>query len=309
LILGELFINRGSTKAPDRYIRQSATASKLLPWEVIWSLTCLFHDPGYLSEKIWATIFFACGIPNQLPSDQPLPEQLKEQLNDAWDVVHKQTAEDIVSLYQRLTKESEWTPPRFDDPDATSFHGALRQTYFDGVRVGHSLQSGIYLINYCVNDETPPAPGYDKQIALTACEIAALSMMFHDQHCRNVMRTSQVQPLSFEQLPYSSVLMFVDALQDDRRDITKNQFNEHGVLEGLNVYTEGDHQVVSARVCLQELPIESWPGRIEEYEDVTRWINTKSKTRFAIDYQSRAWSQVAGRSPRHVAGRRGRPAR
>jgi hypothetical protein len=299
LILSELFATRGTAASPDRYIRQKAGDSTLLPWEIIWVLTCLFHDPGYIGEKIWLTISFAYGLPNQLPSDQPIPEQIREQLNNAWDVDHKQIGEDIVSLFQRLVRSEDWVPPRLINTEAASFQSALRKTYFDGVRVGHSLQSGIRLINYCEMDPTPHPAGYDRKVALIACEIAALSMMFHDQHCRKVMRESHIQPLTFEQLPYSAVLMFVDALQDDRRDITENRFNEHGVLEDLGIYQDGEHRVVRARVCLQEVPLKYWASKVEEYEDVMRWINANSETQFTIDYRTRAWKQRAhGRAPR-----------
>jgi hypothetical protein len=289
LILGHLFSDRSSSRPPDRYIRHSSASPKLVPWEVIWTLTCLFHDPGYITEKIWVTISFVTGIPNQLPSDQPIPEQIKEQLNNAWDVDYREIGEDIVSLFRRLRRGEAWAPPRFTKEEAASFDTALRKVYFDGERVGHSLQSGIHLINYCSTDKTPPPDGYDAKIALAACEIAALSMMFHDQHCRNVMREAKVRPLTFEQLPYSVVLMFVDALQDDRRDIKKNQFPTHGVLVDMDIRREGDHDIVKATVCLPELPLSWWPSKIEEYEDVLRWINSQSKTEFVIDYQERAW--------------------
>ncbi|MGA8368245.1 MAG: hypothetical protein ACLQMT_02710 [Candidatus Acidiferrales bacterium] len=304
LILGHLFEGRSSSKPPDRYIRRAATPSRLLPWEVIWVLTCLFHDPGYITEKIWVTISFAYGFPNQLPSGQPIPEQIREQLNNAWDVYHSQIGEEIASLFQRLTRGDTWTPPRFSKAETASFRGALREVYFNGTRVGHSLQSGIHLINYCASDKTPPPGGYDPEAALTACEIAALSMMFHDQHCRNVMREAKVRPLTFEQLPYSAVLMFVDALQDDRRDITKNSFRAHGVLTDMNIRSEGNHDVAEASVCLQEVPLKWWPSKIEEYEDVMRWINAKSKTQFVIDYQTRAWGQQARKTHRPGARRR-----
>ena len=74
---------------------------------------------------------------------------------------------------------------------------------------------------------------YDEEKAYKACEIAALSMMFHDQHCRRIFDESEIRPLAFEDLTYAAALMFVDAIQDDRRDVTKNKFPKHGVLEDL----------------------------------------------------------------------------
>jgi len=91
--------------------------------------------------------------------------------------------------------------------------------------------------------------------------------------------------VSFEQLPYASTLMFVDALQDDRRDIGRNVFRKHEILNSLQINTRC--QKVNATVCLRELPVQNWPYRIAEYDSVTRWINKASDTTFKIDYLSR----------------------
>jgi hypothetical protein len=80
--------------------------------------------------------------------------------------------------------------------------------------------------------------------------------------------------------------MYVDFLQDDRRDITKSRFNRHGVLASIEVFPEP--RTVKAEVCLPERPIKDWPSRIAEYESVMGWINAKSETKFKIDYRSRA---------------------
>lgn len=289
LILSDLFSNRKPTEPPDRYIRDTTRQSRLAPWEVLWSLTCLFHDPGYIAENIWLTVSYAYGFPNQLSGGELPPEQIREQLLNAWDSLHSETSGDLVSLFQRVRSEGSWIPARLERTEISSFRGALQKSYFDGQRVGHSLQSGLHLINYCVSDETTQCVGYNPKTALTACEIAALSMMFHDQHCREVMSQAGVNPLAFEHLPYASVLMFVDALQDDRRDIKKDRFPKHGVLENVQVFTEMGQKAVRARVCLPELPLSWWPGKIEEYESVMRWINSTSKTKFMIDYRTEAW--------------------
>jgi hypothetical protein len=80
--------------------------------------------------------------------------------------------------------------------------------------------------------------------------------------------------------------MYVDCLQDDRRDITVSRFNVHGVLASISVSPQ--HRTVKAQVCLPEIPIKGWPGRIAEYESVMKWINAKSGVTFTIDYRSKA---------------------
>ena len=123
-------------------------------------------------------------------------------------------------------------------------------------------------------------------MALTACVIAALCMMFHDPRCRAALQSSGIPPIAYESLPYACVLMYVDSLQDDRRDISVSRFNKHGVLASVTI--SPTLRKVNAQVCLPEVPVKGWPGRIAEYESVMGWINAKSDTRFTIDYRSRA---------------------
>jgi hypothetical protein len=82
--------------------------------------------------------------------------------------------------------------------------------------------------------------------------------------------------------------MFVDCLQDDRRDISVSRFKRHGILASIKISSQ--HRTVKAQVCLPEVPnkIKGWPGRIAEYESVMEWINAKSETKFTIDYRTRA---------------------
>ena len=61
--------------------------------------------------------------------------------------------------------------------------------------------------------------------------------------------------------------MFVDSLQDDRRDISRSRFRERGVLRGVKVAAE-DGGVVEAVVCLREVAVKGWAPRIAEYESV-----------------------------------------
>jgi hypothetical protein len=83
-------------------------------------------------------------------------------------------------------------------------------------------------------------------------------------------------------------LMFVDSLQDDRRDIAQPRFPEHGVLSDLRIDVQ--KKVVTAEVSLPEVEkgVFGWPGRIAEYIDVLNWINTTPGVKFVIDYKTRA---------------------
>jgi hypothetical protein len=285
LLLGMTLIDRPRSAVPDRYIGGEA---KLAPWEVLWLLTCLLHDRGYIAEKFWSTLSVTHAFTDQLPDDQPVPESVARALNDAWETQFREARTDLRDLYEKLT--GSWSPGRFKKETGDRFEEALRKAYFDGKRASHSLHSGLDLITTCNSDKTAKRSMYNPKKALAACEIAALSMMFHDQHCRQILREGGILPLAFEDLPFAATLMFVDAIQDDRRDVTKSTFQRRGVLEDLTITMINGIASVRATVCLPLVELQYWPAKIQEYEDVMKWLNTASRARFSIDYKTRSWN-------------------
>src|SRR5260370_1309579 len=92
------------------------------------------------------------------------------------------------------------------------------------------------------------------------------------QRCRAILTDEGIDPIAFEHLPYACLLMFVDALQDDRRDISQSRFRACGILREITIASDGS--VVEALVCLREVPVKGWAPRIAEYESVMYWINS-----------------------------------
>ena len=111
-------------------------------------------------------------------------------------------------------------------------------------------------------------------------------MMFHDPRCRAILTSHGIPPIPFERLPYASLLMFVDSLQDDRRDISLSRFRERGVLGQVRIAPDGS--AVEAVVRLQEVSIKGWAPRMAEYETVMSWINSESEIKFRINYMTEA---------------------
>lgn len=284
LILNTLAIARKHTVIPDRFIaptrREPQPALKL--WESLWALTCLFHDPGYMGENFWQTFAVAIGADARVEDDVATPDPVITRINNAWESEFLEARNYLIGLFKRVA--GLWKLSGFGGGNpADRFDPALRRAYFNGRKCGHSLVSGLNLIKRCRKTKAVPAKNYDEEKALKACVIAALSMMFHDQHSRHTLVVNEVPPISFEDLPYATTLMFADALQDDRRDITVSKFPKEGVLEKLSV----THGKVLATVCLPRIPVKWWPGKIVEYQSVMGWINSVSETKFFIDYQSR----------------------
>jgi hypothetical protein len=281
LVLGQVFEKAERVQIPEKYIQQTNGPAKLLAWEALWFLTCINHDPAYSAEHFWSNYAYSIGIPGTATSE-PIPEEVVEYLVEAWDTTYKGARQDLSQLYNNV--RGKWDPPQLV-PHDPAFDRALREAYWNGEKSSHSLISGLMLVMGCLHDRAAKSKQYDKTIALKACDIAALSMMFHDQHCRQVLATNDVQAISFDVLPYASALMFVDSLQDDRRDISTMEFTKHGILVSIH-YDKTANEVV-ADVCLSELPLKFWPSKIVEYESATRWINSVSKTHFRIDYKTR----------------------
>jgi hypothetical protein len=259
-ILGELSGGHKVIAEVDRFIDNRKDGSRLNPWEVLWFLTCMFHDPEYTAEKFWANFRFTFGIVDDAGADEEIPDQIKQQIRDLWNSKYAAPRRDLHDLYNRTVRK--WVPPSIAKKGPDLFDKAVRRAYFDGRVASHSLISGLRLINSCRSQNVPRPKKFSSDMALTACVIAALCMMFHDPRCRSVLQHSGIPPIAFESLPYACVLMYVDSLQDDRRDISISRFNKHGVLTSVNVNPE--QYRVHAEVCLREVLVPGWPGRIAE---------------------------------------------
>jgi hypothetical protein len=282
-VLGMLYGKKKYIAEVDHFIEDSSSVPKIYPWESLWFLTCVNHDPAYIAEKFWGTLRFSYGVEqDEASEDEELPDSVKQKIRDMWDSKFVGPRQDLHDLYNRTVRR--WVPPSLRKAGGDSFDNAIQKAYFDGRNTSHSLVSGLRLISLCRSLNVPRVKAYDPETALTACEIAALSMMFHDPRCRAILTSHGIPPIAFERLPYASLLMFVDALQDDRRDISLSRFRERGVLKEVTIL--GDGTAVEAIVSLQEVSIKGWAPRVAEYETVMSWINSQSEIKFRIDYKT-----------------------
>jgi hypothetical protein len=285
VILGEAFATRRATEPPDAFVtaQNQDLVGRLKPWEFLWFLTCLNHDPGYIGEKFWPALQARYGLNPATSAKRPIPTAVAESLINGWDTDLREARIDLLALYDRV--RNVWVPPRAANT-APAFDAALRIAYFDGERSSHSLLSGLTLIQGFGQDLTQIAlPAETRTRCLAGCEIAALSMLFHDQRCRELLQEHRVPPIPFEQLPYASLLIFVDAIQDDRRNIAINSWPRHGVLNALEVIQNGT--LFRARVCLREIPLKYWPSKLVEYDSALRWLNSSVNMTFEIDHRPR----------------------
>lgn len=284
IIFAELFQGRKNTARPDRFLSDPGKLSRIMFWESLWSLTCLFHDPGYLAQNPWSTFHLTLGVKHNARESAEIPEAMLRRIDETWEVEYKVARDDLLDLFKRTC--GSWSPNSCGADVAKNFDGALRRAYFNGSRMSHSVLSALSLIQLCRNDHTVKAKGYDSTKALIASEIAGLSMLFHDQGCRDKLEAAGLPPVPFEELPYAATLMFTDALQDDRRDVSLGEFPKQGVLDALSI--DSQEQTVTATVDLRRTALERWPFMVAEYENATHWINRESETKFFIDYGTKA---------------------
>jgi hypothetical protein len=291
LILGAVllapFLNGRTTTSPESFISDDQGVSELAPWEVLWIFTCLFRDPGYVAEKLGATFNFNFGVRGVFEPDMDIPEVLVRALERAWDTYWAPARHDLRTLFQQLT--GTWTSVRSGESIWERFDEALRLAYFNVDRGGglHSLLSGLRLIDICSEEpEGVKHTSYSKTVTQNTSVIGALCMLFHDENCRDIFDRHGIPPISFELLPYAAGLMFVDALQEDRRDINATDFPVEGFLGDFSVDVSA--ATVSVSVRLQAIPIQYWSYKIAEMRSVLKWINQGSKTQFSIDYEAPA---------------------
>jgi len=263
----------------DKLLSRFPRRARLKPWESLWALTCLFHDPGYLGQDFWHLLEFGHGLSPSNENNYDIPLEAASRIENAWQTRHlfarRRMAARLCNSVSIISPQS----PR--SKRLRQIDQVLRSAYFDGTTTGHSLVSGLSLINLCNTDRTHHNRYYDKTTAQLACEVAASGMLFHDQSCRETLVGAGVKPIPFETLPYAAMLMFVDALQDDRRDISTIRFCRSGVLQSITIEREG--RIVRAQVSLPHLELKYWPARIAEYESVMWWINSGSNAKFLID--------------------------
>lgn len=284
VLLAECFPHRSPDTDPDRIIAADGAILRQHPWETLWALTCLFHDWGYIAESFLSVIDYNYGFSGHLMDgvELDISDSVARQITAAWDTEYASARTDLIDLANNLARR--WRPHQFRTASDSRLQEAIRSIYFDGSRFGHSLMSGLVLINRCNGDRAAKNVSYNKEVAMSACSIAALSMVFHDSHARAAFTRVAVPQITFEALPYAGMLAFVDALQEDRRTIEKTCFPRQCVLQDVAVNAE--RRTVTAKVNLRYARLESWPFKVAEFAEVLEWLSRGSQWHFAINYLS-----------------------
>jgi hypothetical protein len=283
IILNRLCKDRRTDSFPENILYQNNRQYvNMKPWESLWFLTSLFHDPGYVSVDLRPLLAIECGLEKDHNINNYISDDDREYIKNTWDPqffkARKLMAEFYIKAFQQEKRE------QFKKDIIKRFDYAAQRVFFDGKKLGHGLISGLKLIHSCISDNTYHNRYYNRSIALKACTIAALCISLHEQRFRTALVKDGLSPINFDKLPYANVLMFVDALQDDRRNISESIFPKVGSLEFLRINKANG--IITARIRLNHLELNEWPAKIAEYENVMRWTNSGSKIKFVIDYRT-----------------------
>ena len=209
--------------------------------EYAWLLTAMYHDLGYLiqhapsvDEALYGDINVAGERTNALPELELVRRQ--EQWQSVQGKIHRRQ---LVSLYDHLTQDEirdGWTAVTLlagEVPDhpldralslnfmAPNTHGAA-----GALRMIREIESRL---------RSPSAPSETQQFVMPHVYLAALSIPFHDWRLRLALREEGIGALSTRRFPLASLLMFIDSIQDDRRDPMGLKFEERDALQDIEV--------------------------------------------------------------------------
>lgn len=226
--------------------------------EYIWLLTALYHDIGYLVQRgreVREQLYgVELGVDRRGERRESLEDHEASERNEYWQSqpyrIHRKQ---LVSLYEHLTQESiggDWTGETLlaaDVPDHP-LDRALTENFMSAQ--GHGAASGLRMV--CEIERRMRGSNLTlaaRQSLMKHVYVAALSIPFHDWRARELLREAGIETLSTRRFPVAALLMYIDSIQDDRRNPSSLAFEERDTLRNLNV----EEEVVKAEVDLAEV--------------------------------------------------------
>jgi len=192
--------------------------------EYVWLLTSLFHDVGYLVERaadLERIQFGTSQLDIALEGGQ-IPDYVLAQRQQVWDGGNYPLARtQLASLGHYLASQqsrSPWVPETIIPETLPShlFDRALYRGYM--IPKCHGVASALRLLvelhPYLLREPDPDK----RQFLLKHIYLAAVSIPFHHDAFRACLRALGINSISTYRWPFASLLMFIDSVQDDRRD-------------------------------------------------------------------------------------------
>jgi len=272
MLLGCLVMD-GCPGSFEGFLAEAFPGTSGMSIEYVWLLVALYHDVGYLAqrgEEVMAMRFGAAAAVNLLTGEREaaLAEHEIALRDRMWQqyALYRRT---LTSLYDHLTQPtitSDWAPDTLSPPRKHPLDEALRQSFAS--QESHGAASAFRLLadvsEYVGKADSPDRPFLQKHAYL-----AALSVPFHDWHVRREMVKQGIYAVRTSRFPFAALLMFIDTLQDDRREPVAVGPENSDLLEGLVV----EDDTVSAVIDVGRLDPERLEKKRREAAGVLEFLN------------------------------------
>jgi hypothetical protein len=207
--------------------------------EYVWLLTVLFHDVGYPIQRRAETSQMLYGVP-AITEEIAIAER-----KQAWEnPVYRACRAQLVSLYQHLTQAavtSDWSPDPFPVPERHPLDMAFTDSFLHS---GHGVASSMRMLADFFS--SVPSSISHRQFLAQHIFLAGLSIPFHDYPVRLALRKVGIETISCARFPFAALLMFVDTVQEDRRE----RIQQPDVLTGISA---------TGNAATAEMNLRLWP--------------------------------------------------
>ena len=186
--------------------------------EFAWAITSLYHDIGYPASLHGSII----GEAYDCQDDKLLVEACAMRSRQfVWESKHARGAKVLDHLFSHLTTRPK-TPWVYDafarESSSSSFHTSLQAAFVE--HGTHGAHGALMLKGFIDKTIMRIQNTDDREYLYHHLGLSAMSVLFHDPHVRNIFRKNGIPSVRLADFPFSGLLTYVDAIQDDRRDIS-----------------------------------------------------------------------------------------
>jgi len=206
------------------YERFNALAKKYgddIILEFIWILTSLYHDIGYPVLLQQSLICQTYGLERENNSAL-IDDCMKQNRQEIWNSPDYCLIVKILNnLFGHITnnKRGKWVFDGFPHPDqSTKFYNSMKTSFIE--EGAHGTAGTLLLALLTIKQIRGIEGNKDREFIYRHIMLASMSILFHDLKVRNCFRKNSIKNIRAEDFPFSILLIYVDILQDDRRDLT-----------------------------------------------------------------------------------------
>lgn len=225
--------------------------------EYVWFLTVLFHDVGYPIEKYQETSEMIYGVPT-ITKEQAISER-----KVAWESPPYITSRaQLISLYDYLaqdTIDSAWSADPYPMQKTHPLDVAFEKSFLGQ---GHGVASCMRMLADFYKSATTTKS--ERQYLVRHVFLAGLSIPFHDWRVRKSLTEEGITRIKTSRFPFASLLMFVDSIQEDRRERVQNP----DILKGIKVNTH----TITPQIDLNLLSPEKLADKKQEAQTVKDFL-------------------------------------